>query len=82
MNGQFLGPPVETGPGVDPRITTGEVHLRARSCDALELDYELAALDLGAGTLQLQRLFALETAGYPCRDYEARLASQSPNRAH
>jgi hypothetical protein len=82
MNGQFLGPPVETGLGVDPRTTIGEVHLRARSCDALELDYDLAALELGAGTLQLQRLFALETAGYPCRDYEARLASQSPNPAH
>ena len=43
---------------------------------------DLAAFGLGAGTLQLQRLFALETAGYPCRDYEARLASQLPNPAH
>jgi hypothetical protein len=60
----------------------GEVHLKARSCDVLELDYDLAALELGAGTLQLQRLFALETAGYPCRDYAARLAGQSPNPAH
>jgi hypothetical protein len=82
MNGQFLGPPVETGLGVDPRTTIGEVHLKARSCDVLELDYDLAALELGAGTLQLQRLFALETAGYPCRDYAARLAGQSPNPAH
>jgi hypothetical protein len=80
MNGEFLGPPVESGLGVDPRTIMGEVHLKARSCNALELDYDLAALELGAGTLQLQRLFALETAGYPCRDYEARLASQSPNR--
>lgn len=82
MSGEFLGPPVESGLGVDPRTVMGEIHLKARSCNALELDYDLAALELGAGTLQLQRLFALETAGYPCRDYEARLASQSPNQTH
>jgi hypothetical protein len=73
---------VGNGSGADPRVIAGEIHLRARSCDALELDYELAALELGSGSLQLQRLFALETAGYPCRDYEARLASQSPVPAH
>ncbi len=81
-SGEFLGPPVGNGSGADPRVIAGEIHLRARSCDALELDYELAALELGSGSLQLQRLFALETAGYPCRDYEARLASQSPVPAH
>lgn len=82
VNGQFLGPLTESGQGVDPRITAGTVHLRALSCDALELDYDLGALELGAGTLQLQRLFALETAGYPCRDYGARLASLSPDPEH
>jgi hypothetical protein len=82
VNGQFLGPVAETGLGVDPRTTIGEVLLRARSCGALELDYDLAALEVGAAILQLQRLYALETAGYPCRDYEARLATQSPNPAH
>jgi hypothetical protein len=81
-NGHFLGPPVETGLGVDPRMSAGDIRLKARSCNDLELDYDLGAIELGAGTLQLRRLFALETAGYPCRDYGARLASQSPEPAH
>ena len=79
--GQFLGPPAAPGLGVDPRTLAGEIHIKARSCNALEVDYDLSSLALGAGSFRLQRLDALETAGYPCRDYEARLASRSPDAA-
>ena len=62
------------------RAVVGEVRLKARQCNELQLDYDLADLGLGAGNLRLQRLHALEIAGYPCRDYAARLASLSPGQ--
>jgi hypothetical protein len=75
--GQFLGPRLDNGFGSVPPASVGEIRLRAVSCNALELEYDLVGLDLGEGTLSLQRPAALETAGYPCRDYDARLASRS-----
>lgn len=57
------------------RTNAGSVRLRAKQCNELEADYDLSSLGLGAARMHLQRLNALETAGYPCRDYEARLAS-------
>jgi hypothetical protein len=70
--GQFLDASIQSDPGA---TFVGEVRLKARHCNALDVDYDLAALNLGRGGFQLQRLFALETAGYPCRDYYARRAS-------
>ncbi len=64
--GEFLGAP---GTPTDlPNAT-----LTAVSCGELTLDYDLTALGLGAGTLTLTRIFALETAGYACRDLQGRL---------
>lgn len=77
-NGQFLGPRPETGPGINSRVTVGEVRLKARSCNMLDAEYDLTGIDLGTGELHLQRLHALETASYPCRDYKARLADITP----
>lgn len=73
--GIFLGPVPESGLGADPRKRVGELHIEARSCNELAVEYDLSLLDLDSGEFDLQRLDALETAGYPCRDYEARLAS-------
>ena len=70
--GQFLGNQAAE------RTVVGEARLRARQCNELELVYDLTDLGLGAGDMRLQRLHALEIAGYPCRDYAARLASLSP----
>ncbi len=76
--GQFLDPRPDNGSASVPPVSVGEIRLKAVSCNDLVLEYELASLDLGQGTLNLQRPAALETAGYPCRDYDARLASLSP----
>ena len=80
--GEFLAEPSNESQGADARRSAGQVRLRARSCNELELEYELTDPRLGAGTLPLRRLFALETAGYPCRDYAARLANQTPDTSH
>lgn len=54
------------------REAVGSVTLRSRSCNDLGLEYDFSGLALGAGNHRLQRLYSLETAGYDCRDYEAR----------
>jgi hypothetical protein len=59
------------------RAMAGSAQLRAKNCNSLEFDYDLSSLGLGQGSMQLQRIFALEIAGYNCRDHEARLASIS-----
>lgn len=82
VEGQFLGASLAAGSGVDARVVVGEVLLKARNCNTLDLDYDLTELGLGDGNLRLQRLFALETAGYPCRDYTARLSSLPANPNH
>jgi hypothetical protein len=64
--GQFLGSQPAN------RAVVGSARLKARQCNELEFEYDLANLGLGAGDLRLQRLQALEIAGYPCRDYTAR----------
>jgi hypothetical protein len=76
-SGEFLGPEPQTGPGESPRQQVGELRVKSTGCNALMVDYTLEGLGLGAGHMELQRLEALETAGYPCRDYEARLASRA-----
>jgi len=55
------------------REIVGSVTLTANSCNDIRFDYDYAGL--GSGTRRLQRLFSLETAGYDCRDYEARVAA-------
>jgi hypothetical protein len=68
-NGQFLGErPAE-------RSLVGSGQLKAGNCNKLELDYDLTELGLGQGSMELSRIFALEIAGYHCRDYQARLES-------
>lgn len=66
-HGQFLGNQAAY------RAAVGSVQLKARQCNSLEVTYDLASLGLGMGDMRLQRPFALELAGYPCRDYKARL---------
>jgi hypothetical protein len=75
-HGQFLGSQAAE------RSTVGNVRLRAKQCNALEVEYDLADLDLGDGAMRLQRLDALEIAGYPCRDDEARLTSLAPQASN
>lgn len=68
-DGQFLGERRAE------RAIVGSGRLQARDCNQLELDYDLTELGLGQGSMELSRIFALEIAGYPCRDYQARLES-------
>jgi len=82
ITGQFLGSEPEMGPDESPRERVGELRLKSVGCNALVADYDLHAIGLGTGRMDLQRLEALETAGYPCRDYEARLASLRPGSAN
>lgn len=60
------------------RRTVGSLRLKARQCNEIDVEYDLDNAGLGSGDLQLQRMEALEVAGYPCRDYLARLASLPP----
>jgi hypothetical protein len=69
--GQFLGNHNAT------RSKVGSGRIKARNCNSLEFEYDLTGLGLGTGGMKLQRIFALEIAGYHCRDYAARLASIS-----
>jgi hypothetical protein len=57
------------------REIVGSVTLTANSCNDLSFEYDYSSLGLGTGTRRLQRLYSLETAGYDCRDYEARVAA-------
>jgi hypothetical protein len=67
--GEFLGDtPAQ-------RSIVGHVRIVANGCNDLDYDYDLSALGLGAGSRRMQRLFSLETAGYDCRDYAAKVAA-------
>ncbi|MDZ4729013.1 MAG: hypothetical protein SH820_03625 [Xanthomonadales bacterium] len=66
-NGQFLG-----GKAANRKVV-GSGTLRAFDCYDLELYFDLSALGLGAGTVPLRRLFALEIQGYACGDSASRL---------
>jgi hypothetical protein len=68
-NGQFRGSRKAD------RARIGHVTLTSRSCNDVTFAYDYSGLDLGVGTRRLQRLYSLETAGYDCRDYEARTAA-------
>lgn len=68
-NGEFRGSKRAT------REVIGQVTLSSYSCNDLKFDYDYRAIGLGSGTQTLQRLFSLETAGFDCRDLEARAAA-------
>lgn len=70
-NGEFMGSRTAD------RSLVGSVTLKANNCNDLTLDYNLEAIGLGSGTRQLERLYSLETAGYVCRDLEARMETRS-----
>jgi hypothetical protein len=70
-NGQFRG-----GQAAD-RETVGSVTLTSNSCNDLTFDYDYSSLGLGTGSRRMQRLFSLETAGYDCRDYDARVEANA-----
>lgn len=55
------------------REVIGTVTITANNCDDLTFDYDYSKLGLGAGSRRMRRLYSLETAGYDCRDYEARV---------
>lgn len=57
------------------REPVGSIALRSNTCNDLGFEYDLSVLSLGSGSRRLQRLFSMETAGYDCRDYEAKKAS-------
>jgi hypothetical protein len=66
-NGEFLGTKVAD------REVVGNVTITGNNCNDLGFEYDLNDIALGSGTKRLKRLFALETAGYTCRDLEARI---------
>jgi hypothetical protein len=55
------------------RRTIGQITLTANNCNDITMQYDYSSLGLGSGTKRLQRLISLETAGYDCRDYAARV---------
>jgi hypothetical protein len=68
-DGQFRG----GKPAVRERI--GQVTLTSRNCNDVGFRYDYSGIGLGSGSRRLQRLYSLETAGYDCRDYEARVSA-------
>lgn len=70
-NGEFLGDKTAD------REVAGSATLTAESCNEMTFEYDLEALGLGSDTVTLTRIFALETAGYACRDQTARLDSKN-----
>ncbi|HLF30924.1 MAG TPA: hypothetical protein VI566_07840 [Xanthomonadales bacterium] len=69
-NGEFLGDKTAD------REVVGSVTITGNNCNDLKFEYVLTDIGLGSGTKRLQRLFSLETAGYTCRDLEARILSK------
>lgn len=67
--GEFLGDTVAQ------RSIVGHVRIVSNGCNDLDYEYDLSALGLGNGSRRMQRLFSLETAGYDCRDYAAKVAA-------
>ncbi|HET6564785.1 MAG TPA: hypothetical protein VFG52_05180 [Xanthomonadales bacterium] len=57
------------------RQQAGHVTVRSNHCNDLTLNYSLQIPAATSGVRRLQRLFAMETAGYACRDLESREAS-------
>ena len=69
-NGVFLGSKAAE------RAVVGKATITGNSCNDLTLEYDLSGIGLGTGSARLQRLFSLETAGYTCRDLEARIEAK------
>jgi hypothetical protein len=69
-NGEFRGSKTAD------REVVGSVTITGNSCNDLGLQYDLDKLGLGFGTERLKRLFSLETAGYVCRDLQARILAK------
>jgi len=55
------------------RVDAGSGRLRAIGCNQLTLTYDLNPIGLGESGAILQRIFSMETAGYACRDAQARI---------
>jgi hypothetical protein len=53
----------------------GSVTIASNNCNDLTFEFDCSGIGLGEGARRLQRLYALETAGHDCRDYEARVAA-------
>jgi len=68
-NGEFRG-----SQRADREIV-GSVTITSNNCNHLGFEFDYSGLGLGQGVRRLQRIFSLETAGYDCRDYEARVAA-------
>jgi len=69
-HGEFMGDKTAD------RSVVGSVTITGNNCNDLSLQYNLSDIGLGSGTKHLERLFSLETAGYVCRDLEARMATK------
>lgn len=70
-NGVFMGSKAAD------RTQVGSATITANSCNDLRFEYALSAIGLGSDVHRLKRIFSLETAGYACRDLEARIAAKN-----
>ena len=69
-NGEFMGSKTAD------RSVVGNMTIKGNNCNDLTLQYNLEEIGLGTGSQHLNRLFSLETAGYVCRDLEARMEAK------
>lgn len=66
-DGEFMGDKAAS------REPAGTVHLVANNCNDITFEFDYRQSGMGQGVRRLQRLYSLETAGYDCRDYAARV---------
>ena len=58
------------------RQDAGSIRIkRVDDCNSIWIEYDYSKLGLGKANVRLQRKFSLETAGYECRDLEARITA-------
>jgi hypothetical protein len=72
INGELFGSKMAE------REQVGTATISANNCNDLTFDYDLSAIGLGNGAEHLHRLYSMETAGYACRDLEARMQTMHP----
>lgn len=68
VNGEFISRPNQPADGDVPFADAGQITIRAKDCNTLEVDYDFSPLGEGAGSFDLERLIRI--AGYDCNPWE------------
>ena len=67
-NGEFISRPNQPADGDVPFTDAGQITIRAKDCNTLEVAYDFSPLGEGTGSFDLERLIRI--AGYDCNPWE------------